>query len=100
MVSQPCPPPTTTTTTTMIIMYLYFQTISKFGKLDILVSNAAVNPTFGPTLEVIISMALIIESKLYSVCTCLTPGAYNGGRRISGIFEKNKQLLDNMEVLA
>lgn len=28
------------------------QTVDKFGKLDILVCNAAVNPTFGPTLEV------------------------------------------------
>lgn len=28
------------------------QTISRFGKLDILVSNAAVNPTFGRTLDV------------------------------------------------
>ena len=28
------------------------QTLLKFGKIDILVSNAAVNPTFGPTLEV------------------------------------------------
>lgn len=27
------------------------ETLLKFGKLDILVSNAAVNPTFGPTLE-------------------------------------------------
>jgi len=28
------------------------QTVSVFGGLDILVSNAAVNPVFGPTLEV------------------------------------------------
>jgi dehydrogenase/reductase SDR family protein 4 len=27
------------------------KTISQFGKLHILVSNAAVNPTFGPTIE-------------------------------------------------
>lgn len=31
---------------------LLSQTVSVFGGLDILVSNAAVNPVFGPTLEV------------------------------------------------
>ena len=32
--------------------FLIPQTISTFGKLDILVSNAAVNPVYGPILEV------------------------------------------------
>ena len=40
----------------------FAQTISKFGKLDILISNAAVNPTFGPTLEV---SNLIIDPAWY-----------------------------------
>ena len=31
--------------------YLCLQTVSKFGKVDILVSNAAVNPVFGPVLN-------------------------------------------------
>jgi dehydrogenase/reductase SDR family protein 4 len=31
---------------------LISETIKRFGKLDILVSNAAVNPTFGPLLQV------------------------------------------------
>ena len=31
---------------------IFPQTVSKFGSLDILVSNAAVNPVFGPTLSV------------------------------------------------
>ena len=32
--------------------FLISQTVSTFGKLDILVSNAAVNPVYGPILEV------------------------------------------------
>lgn len=31
---------------------LFQETIDKYGKLDILVSNAAVNPTFGDILDV------------------------------------------------
>lgn len=31
--------------------YTYFQTISKYGVLDILVSNAAVNPAVGPVTD-------------------------------------------------
>jgi len=36
----------------VVIIVLFIKTVSKFGKLDILVSNAAVNPTFGRTLDV------------------------------------------------
>ena len=32
-----------------------FQTVEEFGGVDILVSNAAVNPVFGPILEVSIN---------------------------------------------
>ena len=32
------------------------QTVAKFGGLDILVSNAAVNPSFGPTTTVSFSL--------------------------------------------
>ena len=43
-------------------MYINFslQTLLKFGKLDILVSNAAVNPSFGPTLEVLNFMLVCV----------------------------------------
>ena len=32
-------------------LLLFVQTVSKFGGVDILVSNAAVNPSYGPILE-------------------------------------------------
>ena len=35
-----------------IFWFHHCQVISTFGSLDILVSNAAVNPTVGPTLDV------------------------------------------------
>ena len=36
------------------------QTIATFGKLDILVSNAAVNPTFGSTLQVLAMLPSVV----------------------------------------
>ena len=39
----------------------FFQTVSRFGGIDILVSNAAANPVFGPILDV--STAKIRPSK-------------------------------------
>ena len=50
------------------------QTISKFGKLDILVSNAAVNPAPGPImLEVcfVCSFVCLLACLLVSVLVCL-----------------------------
>lgn len=41
----------------------YFQTVRTFGGLDILVSNAAVNPSYGSTLDV--------SQDLLSVCSNL-----------------------------
>ena len=35
-----------------ITMTLLLQTVSKFGGIDILVSNAATNPVMGPMLDV------------------------------------------------
>ena len=34
--------------------------MSKFGRLDILVSNAAVNPTFGKTLDVSFVVVVVV----------------------------------------
>ena len=34
------------------LLLYFFQTISRFGGIDILVSNAAANPVFGPLLDV------------------------------------------------
>ena len=40
------------------------QTIATFGNLDILVSNAAVNPTFGPTLQVLAMLPSVCVNPL------------------------------------
>ena len=37
-----------------------FEVIEEDGKLDILVSNAAVNPTFGPMLGELVSGSMMI----------------------------------------
>ena len=34
------------------VEFIVFQTLAKYGGIDVLVSNAAVNPTFGPILDV------------------------------------------------
>ena len=43
--TTPATPPTPPTPLVML------QTVKTFGRLDILVSNAAVNPTYGPVLD-------------------------------------------------
>lgn len=37
---------------TVLMVIKKSQTVASYGGLDILVSNAAVNPTFGPVLQV------------------------------------------------
>lgn len=54
-----------------LIKLWYVQAAEHFGGVDILVSNAAVNPVFGPILEVSITDFRLLFSSLMN--SCLTP---------------------------
>ena len=55
--------------------FILFQTVKTFGQLDIVVSNAAVNPQMGNTLEVrrfcCLIIVILIEKSIYYLCSCL-----------------------------
>ena len=54
------------------------QTVKRFGGLDILVSNAAVNPAFGDTTKVeasawdkVCTISMCLEMRCVCVCVCV-----------------------------